>query len=330
MRRLALTLVATAATALALQACGPLSPLELQPPGGCTSDTQCKGDRICVNGTCAWPDQVDGGPNVNDGGPNQSDGGPNVTDGGPNVNDGGPNLTDGGPNLTDGGPGDAGPPPFDGGSPDGGSPDGGGSADGGSGGPAPGAVGASCQATSDCTDPGAACLTQFPGGYCLVPGCGNGTCPQGSACVSGQGNRFCLQACQVDADCRPGYTCSGFAGTPVCLPAQGGGSTAVGGPCTAPDQCAGTPALCLTQWPGGYCATYNCDQHPCASGSSCIPVNGQHVCFQDCNASGDCGRPDYVCQPLGPNQGGACVPRCDQAQVCGQGQTCDPNTGLCH
>ena len=317
MRRLFIVVFA----ALGLTACGPLSPLELQPPGGCTSDTQCKGERICVAGTCQWPDQADGGPTVTDGGPTVTDGGPTVTDGGPTVTDGGPTVTDGGPTVTDGGPTvtDGGPPPFDGGSPDGGS-----------GGPVPGAVGASCQANTDCADPGAACLTQFPGGYCLVPGCGNGTCPQGSACVSGQGNRFCLQTCQSDADCRAGYTCSGLAGTPVCVPAQGGGTTAVGGPCTGPNQCAGSPAVCLTQWPGGYCATYNCDQHPCAGGSSCIPVSGQHLCFQDCNASGDCGRADYVCQPLGVNQGGACVPRCDQAQVCGQGQTCDPNTGLCH
>src|SRR5690349_21455176 len=46
-------------------------------------------------------------------------------------------------------------------------------------------VGAECAMTSDCTESGQVCLTQFKGGYCGVSGCTHDTnCPQGSACVT--------------------------------------------------------------------------------------------------------------------------------------------------
>lgn len=308
-RRVAFLLAAL--SGLALGACGTLSPLQLAPPGACTSDTQCKGERICVKGACVWPDG-DGGPTGADGGPGfGQDAGPGFgQDAGPGPIDAGvPGGPDGGPGATDGGPGPIG--------------------DGGTG-PATGAIGAACQASTDCADPGAQCYQSFPGGYCLVPNCSTGTCPTGSACVTGGRTHVCLQSCNVDGDCRTGYTCSTFFGPAVCVPAQGGGSTPVGGACTVPNDCAGTPAICLTQWPGGYCTTYNCHQDPCAAGSSCIDVSGQSLCFEDCTVSGDCGRPDYVCQPLGTGQPGACIPRCDQAQICSQNQTCDATTGLCH
>ena len=46
-------------------------------------------------------------------------------------------------------------------------------------------VGADCTVSSECTQPGQVCLTEFKGGYCGVSGCLHDTdCPQGSACVT--------------------------------------------------------------------------------------------------------------------------------------------------
>lgn len=177
-------------SALAL-ACGSLSPLELVGEGGCTADDQCKGERICHQGTCLFPDEV--GP----------DGGW-VLDGGQWVPDGGFDAGTGVPDAGGGVP-DAGEGPVDAGAPDGG-------------GPAPGAVGSACSADTDCTDVDAMCLPDFPGGYCIVTSFGGG-CPEGSVSLGeGMGMGLCVQACAGDEDCREGYLCDTTLSHPACLP----------------------------------------------------------------------------------------------------------------
>jgi hypothetical protein len=64
-------------------------------------------------------------------------------------------------------------------------------------------VGSDCAMSSDCTESGQSCLTQFKGGYCGVTGCTNDAgCPAGSACVMhDDGMSYCFLLCSVKADC---------------------------------------------------------------------------------------------------------------------------------
>ncbi len=307
------TLAAAVVSLGFLLACGTLSPLELVDEGVCHSDADCKGSRVCRGGECVFPDAVDGG--VPDGGePDGGDGGP---DGG--SPDAGHVDPDGGYMDPDGGSPDAGHGDPDGGymDPDGGRP------------PGPGEVGAACQRARDCTHPGAVCIRQLPGGYCAIPGCPGG-CPEGAECVDGDAGPLCLDGCSTDAECRSAYMCRYDLGPGVCLPRQGGGTTEVGGPCQRPSDCAGEPAWCVLDWPDGYCITFDCRVRGCAEGSTCYDLGGgDSACFKDCMTPDDCGRPEYTCLVFDPTRPGACLPRCDLADICEPGQTCDPATGLC-
>jgi hypothetical protein len=64
-------------------------------------------------------------------------------------------------------------------------------------------VGAECAMTSDCSEAGQVCLTQFKGGYCGVSSCTHDTsCPQGSACVTDdQQTNYCFLVCNTKTDC---------------------------------------------------------------------------------------------------------------------------------
>lgn len=156
--------------------------------GACQSDAACKHGRVCVEGICRFPSEVDGGP--------AADGG---LDGGVVVLDGG---SDGG---EDGG--------LDGG------------VDGGTG---TGQIGDPCDATSACGEGEApVCYTEadtfgtFPGGYCSAR-CGDTQpCPEGSTCglIFGA-DGACLRACESDAECRDGYGCSDLLGPRACIPLQ--------------------------------------------------------------------------------------------------------------
>jgi len=64
-------------------------------------------------------------------------------------------------------------------------------------------VGAACAMTSECTESGQSCLTQFKGGYCGVSDCSNDAgCPAGSACVAHEdGKNYCFLLCTLKPDC---------------------------------------------------------------------------------------------------------------------------------
>jgi hypothetical protein len=64
-------------------------------------------------------------------------------------------------------------------------------------------VGAECAVSSDCTEKGQVCLTEFKGGYCGLSGCMHDTdCPQGSACVTSDNQlNYCFLVCANKTDC---------------------------------------------------------------------------------------------------------------------------------
>lgn len=102
------------------------------------------------------------------------------------------------------------------------------------------AVGAPCTLASECPIGGsgsAACLTEWPGGYCAVRDCTphGHDCPgdpgQGSTATTGgkcvlAPTAICLALCAADTDCRPGYACqarddaAGHGSANVCAPAS--------------------------------------------------------------------------------------------------------------
>lgn len=100
------------------------------------------------------------------------------------------------------------------------------------------AVGSSCTSSDECPSGGSgspACLTDWPGGYCVVDECtqhghdcpndpGQGsTASTGSKCVVAPTAR-CLALCAGKLDCRAGYAClpkqdsSGHGTANVCVP----------------------------------------------------------------------------------------------------------------
>ena len=108
-------------------------------------------------------------------------------------------------------------------------------------------VGNACTGTQQCNGGGCLQGTQpwwneaFVGGYCTVDQCSMANpCPTGAACVytdQAQQNTTCVATCTQQSQCRQGYVCiqQGF-----CLPgtAGGGGTSPIGGACTADSDCA--------------------------------------------------------------------------------------------
>jgi hypothetical protein len=98
------------------------------------------------------------------------------------------------------------------------------------------------------------CLTTaFPGGICSQA-CNAATCPAGSTCADLRGTpaaaQVCVPSCSVDADCRPGYACSGVQNNACLPPALNvapqtlscaaptiSASSTVAGPATRPTSC---------------------------------------------------------------------------------------------
>jgi len=64
-------------------------------------------------------------------------------------------------------------------------------------------IGAACNATAQCSEPGQSCLTAFKGGYCGLSGClHDADCPQGSACVTDDNQtNYCFLICADKPDC---------------------------------------------------------------------------------------------------------------------------------
>ncbi len=164
-----------------LPACG--GPVLYLAEEGCFSDTECKGDRICHQRECVFPDQIglDGGLLRPDGG---SDAGP-----------------------------DAGP---DAGVPDGGLPD----AGGGTIGEACEQTSDCIEGAAPICYTEEDTFGTFLGGYCSSD-CGRGMdCPEGNICgmIFG-GSGACLQGCESSEACRPDYVCSNLLGPQACIPA---------------------------------------------------------------------------------------------------------------
>lgn len=69
------------------------------------------------------------------------------------------------------------------------------------------AIGDSCKVRSDCPS-GAVCDSTVPNGYCTIPECTIGSCPNESICVEfDEASAFCMKFCEDDSDCRDGYVC---------------------------------------------------------------------------------------------------------------------------
>ncbi len=80
-------------------------------------------------------------------------------------------------------------------------------------------IGDECETGSDCpSGVDAICDNTVEGGYCTVPNCDPGQCPEESVCVIfDRDTSFCMAFCEADADCREGYTCrmdNNFEGEP--------------------------------------------------------------------------------------------------------------------
>jgi hypothetical protein len=105
-------------------------------------------------------------------------------------------------------------------------------------------VGADCTMSSQCTQPGQVCLTEFKGGYCGVAGClHDADCPGGSACVTDNGTNYCFLICSQKTDCNLHRTAAdesdcnsslpfvdGDTNAKVCRPPDSGSVVTDGGP----------------------------------------------------------------------------------------------------
>lgn len=180
--------------------------------------------------------------------------------------------------------------------------------------------GSACWVDADCKD--GVCWTPkddgMPGGYCVIEGCTDTSCPTGSSCVSfNDGVNRCAKACAADADCREaeGYVCGDKS---VCWPGEG--LIAPGGSCGADEQCmGGDDALCIQQpgWVGGYCMI-NCTNGTCPEGSECrqILTNNGSACVPVYSEAGSC-RPGYKwVEDSESKYFHSCYPGCDDDAGC--------------
>jgi hypothetical protein len=89
-------------------------------------------------------------------------------------------------------------------------------------------IGDACKLHTDCSATGnRLCEPTFPGGYCTIANCEQGSCPSEAACVAfgvapsaktecavTQQQRlertFCMARCSSDSSCRSGYACVDF------------------------------------------------------------------------------------------------------------------------
>jgi hypothetical protein len=137
-------------------------------------------------------------------------------------------------------------------------------------------IGDSCSFASDCSPEGdRICDSSSPDGYCTIPGCDVGTCPQDSVCIQffpvlnldktcagpqdcsideictvggkcaqrSSEVRFCMALCGGEGDCRDGYECrdqprqGAHGGQPVPGEEAASKFCAASLPCTTNDDC---------------------------------------------------------------------------------------------
>lgn len=149
-------------------------------------------------------------------------------------------------------------------------------------------TGSPCVRNADCA--GGTCL-DWTGGYCTRLDCDETPCGDGETCLALLGNTLCVKDCEAgacpgaDQRCKP-LLVSGEL-TPVCIGVDLDAAT-TGAPCQDPTDCQGA-AACLASFPGGYCASLGCPTFPCASGSTCVRVDGVPSCLETCRTNDDCG-----------------------------------------
>lgn len=187
-----------------------------------------------------------------------------------------------------------------------------------------------CQAADGCCPTG--CTIANDSDCTPADSCGNGTVDAGETCdgagcpttVTCQDNDACTadsligNAAMCDAACLndPIVICADGDGCcPAscagmdsdCLP-MGAGDT--GATCVDDTDCQAVDALCVTDFPGGYCTVLFCQSDAdCGGDGLCLTVDNQGTtaCFDGCTTPADC-RTGYECLNLGQPGFDVCSP----------------------
>ena len=70
-----------------------------------------------------------------------------------------------------------------------------------------GDIGDECVTDAQCQS-GQTCDLISEGGYCTLPDCREGECPNGSVCITFENDdRYCMANCSQNSDCRDEYFC---------------------------------------------------------------------------------------------------------------------------
>ncbi|RMG16567.1 MAG: hypothetical protein D6729_10635 [Deltaproteobacteria bacterium] len=193
-----------------------------------------------------------------------------------------------------------------------------------------GGIGAPCSSPSDCAE-GLSCAPSLPGGYC-TRSCEGDPCPEGTQCVAFGGSSYCFDGCLTNADCRPGYACSGGICDVACSADEecGGGEICLNGACVGAGvgqscdtggDCPGSLS-CFKSVPGGYCTQSCTTGGDCPEGSTCGLIKGNSLCLAACRDDLDCGSGQRC-------MGGVCNLPCGSDADCAADEFCDQFSGLC-
>lgn len=153
-------------------------------------------------------------------------------------------------------------------------------------------IGDECSANVDCaTDGTRICDRSSPGGYCTIPGCEAGSCPDDSHCISFFPTSFSMTACNPETE------------DLVCTPCSGPD-------CNAHCEPGGRSRACRSCDPGqSEDCNAHCDPGPatddCAPDEICLPEGvcvrlqtERRYCMADCSSDDDC-RDGYECRKTG-------------------------------
>ena len=212
----------------------------------------------------------------------------------------------------------------------------------GPGGPAGGICSLDCSNGDDTTcqamDPNSVCVGVDTAGtvaYCLEA-CTPGITPAGTTKCHDRGNMacstgFCTPTCRGDFECG-GRRCD--LGTGLCTGAPAPGSAPIGARCDPSAATNDCPGGCLPISPTeGFCTGVcslghdGCGLDPTSSAPMSASCNwvlsggdtgDQGFCGQLCDCNQECLNPDFVCEPLPP----------DQQRITGRTGFCTPPTGV--